>query len=102
MQCSRIFIPFSLQNRRNFLRILGEWRRKEGEHEARATRKGRNTQKLPPVLQANTFRAFKNRRLKGRKPVRVKLRLQTGYKIVQAILRNIGPFCTDLATLSSV
>ena len=32
----------SLQNRRNFLRILGEWRRKGGEREARVAREGRS------------------------------------------------------------
>ena len=33
---------FSLQNKRNFLRILGEWRRKGGEREARVAREGRS------------------------------------------------------------
>ena len=49
------FGPISLQNRRNFLRILGEQRRKQGERETRATREGRSAnirKKITPVLQA--------------------------------------------------
>ena len=48
-----------LQNRRNFLRILVEWRQKGGEHEARVAREGRSVknpacphtivQALPPL-----------------------------------------------------
>ena len=37
-----IFRGPSLQNRRNFLRILGEWRRKRGEREARVACEGRS------------------------------------------------------------
>ena len=35
----------SLQNRRDFLRILGEQRQKRGEREARVARKGRSAKR---------------------------------------------------------
>ena len=45
----RIRVCLSLQNRRDFLRILGEQTRKRGEREARVTRARRSVKKIPPV-----------------------------------------------------
>ena len=48
-------ISDSLQNRRSFLRILGEWRGKGGEREARVAREGRsvkNSTCLHTIVQA--------------------------------------------------
>ena len=47
----------SLQNRRNFLRILGEWRRKGGKCEARVAREGRTVKDSLALLSLHATRA---------------------------------------------
>ena len=59
VQCtvSLVQLCASLQNRRNFLRILGEWRRKGGEREARVAREGKSA----PLLARNSRFALASR-----------------------------------------
>jgi len=56
----------SLQNRRDFLRILGEETRKRGEREARVTRAGRSAKKS--LLPARVTRASRSPRFRVSSP----------------------------------
>ena len=53
---------YSLQNRRNFLRILGEWRQKGGERKARVAREGRSVKN--PLLSSHATRASRSPRFR--------------------------------------
>ena len=77
----------SLQNRRNFLRILGEQKRKRGEGEMRVTREGRSAKKLFFSRSSPRARpAFASDRVKYAKKspkIRKTLRLYCMHRLVE-------------------